>query len=736
MTASGKRDDLTMEREKSKRRRERWAIGVVAVLIAGLTLLEANIAALGGSIAFSSNIVIFALINLNVILIVLLIFLVTRNLFKLILDRRRNILGAKIRSRLVLIFILFSLLPTILLFVAAANITTTSIKSWIGGRVGVALTGALEIVRKGLEDEAHALAGLTDRAAGRVAATSGSTAEAVRSSLDAVRDGAPEALFVADGGGIVAVSGALPRSVSSEILSRLKGMEEAAGHRAPSATMVGDTFTSAARRLPDGRVVVAVRTLPEDEARTIRDIARAYDEYHQVRLLDDPIRTSYIAILVLITLLIVFAASWMGIYLAKQITVPVQLLAEGTQEVASGNLDIQLDYRSDDEFGSLVASFNRMTADIREMKRDLTGSNLSLSVTYEELRRRTQLLEAILTNISTGVIFVDRNGRIATINRVAGLLLGIETERAIGKLYRDVVRVEHYEAVRTLWKELGESPDRRVERQLSLPVGARDTSLRVSLIALHDGAGEYRGMVVTFDDLTQTLRLQKVMAWREVARRIAHEIRNPLTPIQLSAERLQRRYAADHARDPAFAECTQTIVHEVGTIKHLVEEFTRFARMPAPVFKEANVAEVLRPVVETYRSAHPGIAWEFDAGDVPPAWFDPFQIHRAVTNLLENAAAALGGAGKVSIRCDYEPELGLVRIIVADDGPGIRPEDRNRLFEPYFSRKEGGTGLGLAIVSTIADDHHGTVRVLDNVPRGAAFEIEFPARPRGRVQGV
>lgn len=723
--------EMLLERERAKRRRERLAIGIVAVLVAGLTFLEANLAALGGSVAFTSNIIIFALININVVLIVLLIFLVTRNVFKLILDRKRNILGAKIRSRLVLIFIGFSLAPTILLFVAAANITTTSIKSWIGSRVGVALTGALEMARGRLEAEAGLLSRVAEEAALRIPreAVPGEPGKA----LEAIREKQPEgtALFLAGPSGVIVSSGETPTAVSGEILSRLKGMGFAEKTER-STTLVGDTFASAVLKLPDGRMVVAVKTLPPGEANNIREIAKAYDEYHQVRLLDDPIRASYIAVLILVTLLIVFAASWMGIYLARQITVPVQLLAEGTEKVAGGDLDVRLEYRSNDEFGHLVSSFNRMTADLKGMKRNLEEANVSLSSTFEELRRRNQFIETILTNISTGVIVIDRHSRIAMINKVAERMLAIKTEKVLGKSYKEVIREEHFEAIRALSREVGEAAGGQVERQIDLPLGGKKISLRVSVAVLQDGAGDYMGLVVAFDDLSQAMRLQKVLAWREVARRIAHEIRNPLTPIQLSTERMEKKYAAVHEGDPAFSECTQTILSEVATLKHLVEEFTRFARMPAPVFKEGNLAEELRSVVETYRTAHPGIAWEFEARDIPPAWFDPFQLRRAVTNLLENAAAVLEGRGTVRVGCVHEPELGRVRISVADDGPGIQAEDRDRLFEPYFSRKESGTGLGLAIVSAIASDHGGTVRTRDNEPRGAIFEMEFPIGPRGR----
>jgi two-component system nitrogen regulation sensor histidine kinase NtrY len=530
----------------------------------------------------------------------------------------------------------------------------------------------------------------------------------------------------------MAKSGDIPREIASQIRSRLQGQSEDRDHKA-GKTVVGEAYAAAVRRLPDGRAVVAVKTLPPEEMNRIREIARAYDEYHQVRLLDDPIRASYIATLILITLLVVFAASWMGIYLARQITVPVQMLAEGTEKVASGDLDVRLDYRSNDEFGNLVGSFNRMTADLKEMKKNLEDANISLSATFEELRRRSRFIETILTNISTGVIVIDRAGRIAMINKVAERLLAIKTDKVLGKPYKEVVREEHYEAVRTLSREVGEMPGRQVERQVDLSVGGKEISLRVSVTALQADDGEYMGLVVAFDDLSQAMRLQRVMAWREVARRIAHEIRNPLTPIQLSTERLQKKYASSFGDDPAFSECTQTILSEVGSLKALVGEFTRFARMPVPAFQEGNLEDDLKPVVETFRTAHPGIAWEFEGKEgTPLVWFDPFQIRRALTNLLENAAAVLGNGGRVTVRVGHEPTLGTVRVSVSDDGPGIPPGDRDRLFEPYFSRKEGGTGLGLAIVSAIANDHQGTVRVRDNTPRGAIFEIEFPVRPKGR----
>jgi two-component system nitrogen regulation sensor histidine kinase NtrY len=719
----------THEIDPAKQRRERIAIGIVALVVLGLTLLEANLATISSSVGYSGNIVIFALININVILIVLLIFLVTRNIFKLILDRKRKILGARIRSRLVVLFTAFSLIPTILLFIAAATITTTNIRSWIGGRVGVALTDALEIARQNLEDEARGMLVVAKETASAFPdKTSGDYGNFLGNRLPASDN--TIAMLLLESGTVKAKAGFLADREVAEISGRVRGGLKS-GTDTNLATLIGGSYAAGAVNLPDGRTLVVVRKIPPEQARRTQSIAEAYDEYHQVRLLDDPIRASYIAVLILITLLIVFAATWMGIYLAKQITVPVQMMAEGTRRVAGGDLDVHLDYQSDDEFGYLVGSFNRMIGDLKGMKGSLEEANSSLTTTYEELRRRTRFIETILTNISTAVVVLDRHGRIAMINRIAEQLLGVSAGAAIGKLYHEALLEEHYEAVRILSRELDPSGNRQVERQLELHVGDRKISVRVSLTALTDEAGGHIGIVVAFDDLSQAMKLQKVMAWREIARRIAHEIRNPLTPIQLSAERLQRKYGAAHAEDAAFADCTRTILSEVLTLKLLMEEFTRFSRMPSPTLAEGDLAEALRSTVETFRTKYPGISCTFECSNVDAVAFDAFQLRRALTNLLENAAAALKGSGSVRVACTRDPELDWVRLTVSDDGPGVKPEDRDHLFEPYFSRKDGGTGLGLAIVSAIASDHGGSVRVGASSPNGAVFEMEFPGHPKG-----
>ena len=714
-----------LEQERVKRRRERLAIGVVAVLVVCFTMLQAWLVASGGIVPFSSNIAVFALINMNVVLIVLLIFLVFRNLFKTLLDRRRKTLGSKLRSKLIIIFICFSLIPTVLLFIAATSITTKSIKSWIGARVGQALNGAIEIAQGKLDDTAVSMLPLAREAANSI--REGMTDEEVALALQSARlgqDSTVALLFLRNEMEIASVGPPLG-TAEEEILLRLKNnmtVETGGG------TFIGDRFAVAWVSLAGGGKVAAVEMLSPEEVARIQNIRDAYSEYHQVRILDDPIRASYFGVMILITLLIVFTASWMGILLARWITVPIQMLAEGTGRIARGDLDVTIDYRSEDEFGMLVSSFNRMAADLQMMKANLEKAHESLALAYEDLRQKAQFIETIVDSITTGIVVIDRRSRIIVVNKVAGYLLEVPTEDAVGRLYRDVFREKYYDQIRELYREAGAAESRQVERQIELPIGGKTIALRVRLTSLRNDRDEYIGLVIAFDDLTQTMRLQRVLAWREVARRIAHDIKNPLTPIQLSAERLQRRYAGAHESDPVFKELNQAILAEVATLKRLVDEFTRFARMPSPQLAEGDLTEAVHQFVEMYRTSNPDIQWKFSSQELPSAWFDADQIRRVLTNLFENAVAVMDGKGCIDVACTYDAVQGNICISVADDGPGVFAEDKELIFEPYVSRREGGTGLGLAIVSAIATDHGGSVRVRDNESRGSVFEFEFPAK--------
>jgi len=345
----------------------------------------------------------------------------------------------------------------------------------------------------------------------------------------------------------------------------------------------------------------------------------------------------------------------------------------------------------------------------------------------EDRRRYT---ETVLEAVATGVVSLDPEGRVTTINGAAERLLGLTGAQIQGRPADRVFRSPEYAEIDALIQRMGRVREGMLDREVHLRRGGQAVALLASATALRGPDGGYVGMVLAFDDLTELLQAQRLAAWREVAQRIAHEIKNPLTPIQLSAQRLRRRLAADRSPDEKrlLEEATATIIQEVDGLRQLVDEFSRFARMPALTPKPTDLARLLEGVIVLYRESHPslGIRAAFSP-DLPPVEVDPDQIKRAVLNLVDNAVEAVGGTGEVVVQTDWLPEAYRVRIVVADDGPGVAPEDRERLFVPYFSTKTTGMGLGLPIVHQIVSDHGGTIRVEDNTPNGSRFVIELPA---------
>jgi two-component system nitrogen regulation sensor histidine kinase NtrY len=424
----------------------------------------------------------------------------------------------------------------------------------------------------------------------------------------------------------------------------------------------------------------------------------------------------------------------MGFRLAKGVTGPIRALAEGTAEVARGNLDVSVQTTSDDEIGFLVKSFNQMIRDLREARGGLERS-------ATELERRRRYMEIVLGTVGAGVVSVDAEGRISTINPSAQRFLGIAA--GTGLLGQKLAEVVHRPELTLVIEELSAAlrPGVResIRRQVQVPVDDDIATLFVTLTVMHDEAGETLGTVVVFDDYTQLVKVQRMAAWREVARRIAHEIKNPLTPIQLSAQRLRRRFTDQFAGNPEgekiFEECVDAITSQVETLKVLVDEFQNFARLPAAQPQPDDLNRIVAEAMSSYVGTD-DVEFETDLDpNLPTVDVDREQMRRALTNLIDNAVAAvrrrlergdMPQPGRVTLRSAHDPLLQSVRIEVADDGIGIPQQDRRRVFEPYFSTKDRGTGLGLAIVSRIVADHHGYIRVQQNEPRGARFVVELP----------
>src|SRR6266436_3665365 len=736
LTTDGKTDEL------DRRKRNLLIITGILVLLIVATVFEVGIRA--PQIPFASNLIVFALFNLNLVVFLLLLVLLFRNLVKLFFEHRRKVIGARFKAKLVLAFLALALTPGILIFIIASNFITTSIEGWFKPQVERPLDQAMEVAQtyyQTLESTALSHA----RYMARVVEKNGLLDDPGPEAMAAYLAEQQERLGVASitvfnrrGGELVHVKNqVLASSIPSRETNREHVRQALGGHEITTVHELdsGDMIQAVVPiRDPErggvaAAMVVGIHGPQRLEAR-LRGISQAFQEYKQLKLLKNPIKGIYILLFLLMTLIIVFSATWFGLYLARGITEPIQMLAEGTREVAAGNLGYKVEVRADDEIGILVDSFNRMTGDLAASQSKLEETYRDLQAKHSEMEERRRYTETVLEAVATGVVSLDPDGRVTTINGAAERLLGLDAVTVQGRSATRVFRSPEYVEIDALIQRMGRVREGMLDREVHLRRDGQAVALLASATALRGPDGGYVGMVLAFDDLTELLKAQRLAAWREVAQRIAHEIKNPLTPIQLSAERLRRRLSTNRSPEDKrlLEEATATIVEEVEALKQLVDEFSRFARMPALTPKPTDLARLLEGVVVLYRESHPSLAIRaVYSPDLPPIEVDPDQIKRPVLNLVDNAVEAVGGTGEVVVQTEWLPEAHRARIVVADDGPGIAADDRDRLFVPYFSTKATGMGLGLPIVHQIVSDHGGTIRVEDNTPHGSRFVIELPA---------
>jgi len=740
--------------EVRRRRREGWIIAGIIVAVVLLAIAQFWLPQSLGSGSLGTDAVLIFLIDVNLILLVLLVFLVGRNIAKLIFERRRRILGSHLRTRLVGAFVAIALLPAGLLFLVGLVFVGNSIERWFNGQVERSLEGALEVAHAYYQD----LAGTALGFARELAAQVGEQGLVARDRREALKRflAARRAEYQLDLVEVFARGQALARSrredlpagIGAEPLADLI-RRAAGGEEATLIDRVGEAdLIRAAVPIRDEAktvgVVVVDAYVPFSVVVRRDESERAFNEYLRLKIQRRPIQTNYTITLAVVTIVVLFSATWFGFYMARGITVPIQRLAEGTRAVAHGDLDHRIEGEGEDEIGTLVTAFNRMTAELKTSR--------------TELESRRRYLETLLANITAGVVSADAEGRITTMNRAAEALLGMSAAASVGRCIDDAFAGDGYADVRELAAELhagvpaprglppplapNEAGGGPVERQLKLTRDGREVAVLLTGTRLMTEHGGPRGLVLFFEDVSHLLRVQRMEAWREVARRIAHEIKNPLTPIQLSAQRLRRRYAARLGPEGAvFDECTRTIIQQVDELKALVNEFSTFARLPAAAHAPQDLNRLVEEALVLFREGHREITFTFDpAPELPELELDREGIKRALLNLLDNAVAACaearrrepaaGEPARVELVTRHDEGLDVVRLEIADDGAGMTPEVKARLFEPYFSTKPDGTGLGLAIVSVIVADHNGFIRVRDNLPRGSRLVMEFPVRRR------
>jgi two-component system nitrogen regulation sensor histidine kinase NtrY len=742
---------LTPEQRKRKQRLIRVVIAFCLLLIPALAYLQRGLLGADLNLPVSSTILIFALININGLLLLLMLYLVLRNLVELIFERNQKIMGSRLRTRLVISFVSLSLVPTGILFVIALRFVSTSMDYWFNTNVDEALEAAHRLAQSALHETGQQaeLVGrqlVTLMESGALDIKDLPALERVLArTLEADLPGTPDSLVLLDSQRreLIAVRGQrllpiiLPVIPSEAIrLADVHNRAEVVTQRTTIGELIQaivpvDVQVSAR---PQTWFLVTTQLVPTARLETLQAVFTGVTGYDQLVMLKAPIKLSLIIMLLIITLLILFGAIWFGFYISRSLTGPINKLAEATRRVAEGDLDFTLEKESGDEMGLLVDSFNSMTSDLLVSNRRLASAHQALQQSTEVSEQRRRYLETILENVAAGVIALDEHNRIATINRFAEELLAIQPSAYLGREYHEVLPRQHALIVESFLTELDATGRSTIERHLRVTIRRGETlSLQVNVTRMVDERGRPIGFVILFDNLTNLEKAQRLAAWQEVARRIAHEIKNPLTPIQLSAQRLRKRYLDRIGEDrDIFDQCTATIVAQVDEIKKLAGEFSDFARMPKLRRETADLGRLAEEVVFLYREAHRTLQFtcRIDPA-LAPFPFDAVQVKRVLINLVDNAVAVLGDSGAIEVRVGPAPESDppMALLQVADNGPGIPADVRLRIFEPYFSTRKSGTGLGLAIAHTIVSEHGGTIRCRDNQPTGTVFTVELPLYP-------
>jgi PAS domain S-box-containing protein len=702
----------------------------------------------------SDTLGLYALSTLNFVAFVVFSFIFVRNLVKLRREQREQQLGSRIKTRLLIYFIAISFLPITAMAVFSYLFLNRSLEKWFSPFPDEVVQ---EAQRVRLESLARQNRGLRETAS-LLAPILNQQSEVERSVTleNMAANGQFAALEIVRADRTVAASSRTQLSADhrEELESLLQNARQAPGD-------IGET-------LADGKAfdVISVplsateRLLLAPSRRADTDlndtIADSQSEYQKLVRRQRRVRMLGVSTLGLMTLMLLFVSSWVAIYLARGIATPIKALAEASDEIARGNLSHRVDTEAEDELALLAHSFNQMTAQLEENRRRIDAGSAELREKNLALEERRNYIETVLESLSTGVVSFDENDHITTINAAAMRLLRLSTLPHASEKLSQLISAEDHSTIAQLLTRARRIGQASEQEQLAGKNSVDSDPFPVALTAtaLRRGPGDKRGVVLVIEDLSELLAAQRAAAWSEVARRMAHEIKNPLTPIQLSAERIAKSYGRlringdsltnenggngqsdeglDEGRVKAVvAECTETITREVAGLKAMVDEFSRFARLPVARLEPGSLNEVVRHAVALYEDRLDGVRLDVQLDpNLPMAVLDAEQMRRALVNLIDNALNALANADgerTIKISTSHDQRRSLLLVEIADNGYGINQADFKRLFQPYFSTRGSGTGLGLAIVQRIILDHRGRIRAEKNEVKGARFVIELPA---------
>ena len=693
----------------------------------------------------SDTMLLYALSTLNFVAFVVFSFILIRNLLKLRRERRERQLGSKIKTRLLVYFVAISFLPIIAMAVFSYLFLNRSLEKWFSEFPERVVTEAREVHREAVDTQQRSLYEL----ASLLSAILDKQPETERqATLDRViASGQLSAVELRDANGQLIANSRITLSPADN--AELEHLLQQARSLTTDNEGLSDNkdFDAVKVHLPDGKLLI-VSTLRRGGTDLSQTISGSQSEYQKLVERQRRVRWLGLSTLGLMTLMMLFVSSWVAIYLARGIATPIKALAEASNEVARGNLAHRVNAIADDELAMLADSFNQMTAQLEDNRRSIEAGSAALLEKNLTLEERRNYIETVLESLSTGVISLDEDDHVTTINAAAERMFRLQVPKTHGKKLEALIGSEDWVVLEPLLRRARRAGQAAEQSQLaganegsSLPVALNATALRAT-------SPHKRGVVLVIEDLSELLAAQRAAAWSEVARRMAHEIKNPLTPIQLSAERIAKSYkrvATNGGSNGAngseklidnphvsavIDECTETIAREVAGLKALVDEFSRFARLPLARPEPSDLNEVIRHAVALYEDRLDGVQMVTDLdASLPTAMLDPEQLRRVFVNLIDNARNAFAGVDEektIRITTRYDSARSMVVAEVDDTGHGIRPADFKRLFQPYFSTRGGGTGLGLAIVQRIVMEHGGRIHAQTNHPRGARFVIELP----------
>ena len=679
-----------------------------------------------------TNILLTSLQIIVLLLALILFFVLGRNLIKLYLERKRKIAGSHFKTKLVIFFTALSFIPTLLLFLFTSDLITRNIEQWFKPDINKILDDA-KTVADGFYVTTSELTLHYAQQLSREIRRQNLVASENRTKLEElIRNKLSEyrldeiGIFLEEEELFAYYNPNLPFQDYQELKANLIKRAHLGEPISDIKPMGTGEFVrrGVSVNLPNiGNVLVTTgKFLPQNYAQKINTLS-AFVQRYRGRYQKDLAKTSYLMILIFVTMLIVFAATWIGFHIAKSITVPIEKLVQATKEVSKGNLSVRVEDPASDEIGTLIESFNQMISDLKTSQ-----ENIAQKTAEQEARK--QYIETILNAINTGVIALDAQGSITTINPSARDMLAISGKNVTGRHYKDILSHDRYRDFLKNIDAAMKSKYRLADKEIQLVLNGQQTTIALTLTPLKQPGQDFSGMIVVLDDLSQLIKAQRMAAWKEVAQRVAHEIKNPLTPIQLNAERIIKNLKrAEPGGSDIIDQGARVIIQEAQTIKSLVDEFSDFARLPKINLQPASVHDIIGQVVTMFRGIFADVQFDMALSpDVPASLqLDPEQMKRVFINLIDNAIDAMNKKGKIFIHTFYDREANQVRIEVSDTGPGILIEDKDKLFLPHFSTKKKGTGLGLAIVSQIIKEHNGAVQVHNNRPGGAKFTLQLPA---------